>query len=42
MQILDLQIQRDRKKNHCGFLQIPLKENIEISHVEKARDVIHR
>ena len=39
MQIPDLQIQRDR--NHCGFLQIPLMKNMEISHVERAGDVRH-
>ena len=42
MQILDLQIQRDRKKITVDFYKFPSRKNIEISHVEKAGDVIHR
>ena len=43
MQILDLQIQRDRKKNiTVDFYKFPSWKYIEISHVEKAGDVIHR
>ena len=43
MQILDLQKQRDReKKITVDFYKFPPRKNIEISHVEKAGDVIHR